>query len=208
MAANVISIGIDELPDALESGEEHIRVAIARGALAGAHRGRAMIVPRTPTDMGQLRASWKVKPGTADFSGAVTGIGATLAELINDAPHIGIVELGSRPHGVSPEGWAAIYEWVRRHYRGAVNGAGARTYTLGGKGAMRPRARGAGQPGPFRGDDPDVTAITNAIVQKIRREGTKPTLFVQNSLEDLRAVMAAELERSIAIAVRDNRSNP
>jgi hypothetical protein len=203
VAGNVIRLEPEQLADALESGEEHIRAAIARGALAGAHRGRALIVPRTPTDMGQLRASWKVNAGTSDFSGGVTGIGATLAELYNDAPHVGIVELGSRPHGVSPEGWAAIYEWVRRHYRGAVNGAGVRTYTLGGRGSMRPRTRGAGQPGPFKGDDPDITAITNAIVQKIRREGTKPTLFIQNSMEELREVMAAELHRAIAIAVRD-----
>lgn len=189
MAANVIKIGLDELPGALDLGEERTRHAIAAGALAGAHRGRAFMVPRTPSDMGQLRASWKVTARSDTFGGIATD----LAELINDAPHVGIVEMGSRPHRVSPEGWQAIYEWVRRHYRGGK---------LGGAGRMRPRGRGAQASGPFKGDDPVLTSITNAIVFKIRKFGTKATLFVRNSLDELRALMATELQRSLAIVAQ------
>lgn len=196
---NTIRIGLEQLPEALDLNERTVRRAVAVGALAGAHRGRALIVRRTPTDQGQLRASWKVKPGAEEFD----GVGANLAELINDAPHISVVELGARPHKVSREGWLAIYEWVRRHYRGAMTGAGVVVYTLGGAGKMRPRSLGRNKKGQFHGEnlDPDIERITWAIVTKIRKHGQKPTLFVRNSVDELRDVMAYELNREIGRAV-------
>lgn len=181
----VISVDLAKLPAALDRGERRMRRAIASGALAGAHRGRAVMMKRTPVDMGQLKAGWKVKPGATEFTGPDT----TLAELANDAPTIAMVELGSRPHKVNPEGWLAIYEWVRRHYRGGK---------LGGKGRMRRQLRMGDDERPFHGPDPVISAITNAIVWRIRKRGQKPTFFVRNSLDELRAVMAAELERAIA----------
>lgn len=186
----VIKLDLKDLGAALDRGERRIRRAVSTGTLAGAHRGRAVIVRRTPTDMGQLKASWKVKPGAPEFDGT----SATLAELINDAPHISMVELGSRPHGVSPEGWLQIYEWVRRHYRGGK---------LGGKGRMRAQRRSTVEESrPFRGPDPVITDITNALTRRIKREGTKPSFFVRNSTDELRAVMAAELEIAMAKAER------
>lgn len=182
--SNSIKIGLEQLPAQLDLGEKEIRRAVAVGALAGAHRGRAFMVKRTPTDQGQLRASWKVKPGVHEFS----GISQDLAELVNDAPHISMVELGARPHKISPEAWAAIYEWVRRHYRSMAGGV----YVLGGAGHMTTRK--SRPVGPYKGDDPRVEAITNAIAWKIRKHGQKPTLFVRNSVDDLRAIMGAELQ--------------
>jgi len=190
----VIAVDIAHLPDAILRGERRIRRAIGRGALAGAHRGRAFMVPRTPTDLGELRASWRVKPGVTEFVGPES----TLATLINDAPTVAWVELGTRPHKVSAEGWASIYEWVRRHYRGG---------RLGGAGRMRPRRSLFVGLAAFRGDDPTIERITNAIVRKINREGSKPTLFIANSLDELRAVMAAELNRAIARAEAQARSD-
>lgn len=192
MGSNVISVSIDQLPEALAQGDDRIRQAVVYGCTAGAHRGRAIVVRNTPTDMGNLKGSWKVKERTVRFSGS----DETIAELVNDAPHISVVELGARPHPVNPAGWAAIYEWVRRHYRGT--GAQRR---LGGSGRMKPR--GAGIVGPFKGSDPDVSAITNAIVWKIRKYGQRATLFVRNSMPELQAVMAYELDRAIARAQAD-----
>jgi hypothetical protein len=40
-----------------------------------------------------------------------------VAITFNDAPHIGVLECGARPHPVSLEGQRAIYEWVERHFR-------------------------------------------------------------------------------------------
>jgi hypothetical protein len=183
---SVIGVTEDQLPRLLDLGERRIRRAVASGALAGAHRGRAVIVKRTPVDRGPLKAGWRVKPGATEFFGPDT----TLAELRNDAPHLAFVEIGTRPHAVSPEGWLAIYEWVRRHFRGGE---------LGGRGRMRkPRDFTVEDlRGPFRGPDPVISRITNAIVMRIRRKGTKPTFFVRNSIEELQAVMVAELLRAI-----------
>lgn len=191
----VIDIDESRLPAALDKLERKIKLAVARGALAGAHRGRAVMVKRTPTDQGQLRAGWKVTTGTA-----VSGVdGGTLATLTNGAPHIAVVELGARPHAMSPEGWQAIYDWVRRHYRGGA---------LGGTGKMRPQPRNsAGQlssgAGPFHGPDPVISQVTNAIVHKIAKVGQKPTLFVKNSLDELRKVMIEEIELAMARVAGD-----
>jgi hypothetical protein len=187
-----VKVSLEDLPNALMLGDENIRQAVAKGTTAGAHRGRALIVRRTPTDQGQLRASWRVV--AAAIRKGVEGFAdVTLAELINDAPHITIVELGAKPHTVSPEGWTAIYEWVRRHYRSAGGGV----YAMGSAGTMVRRSkRPVG--GPWKGDDPRVEAITNAIVWRIRKYGQKPTLFVRNSVDELRDVMAKELNAALA----------
>lgn len=196
---SVIKLRPEDVPMALDLQDRHIRRAIYVGTLAGAHRGRAIIVKRTPTDQGQLRASWKVKPGTEPDGPQAFGVGHMLAELVNDAPHISMVELGAKPHRISPEAWAAIYEWVRRHFRSAVGGGNRRSggvYTLGGAGKMVPRGRSRVS-GPWSGDDPRITYITNAIAFKIRKYGQKPTLFVRNSVDELRDVMGYELQREL-----------
>ncbi len=82
---------------------------------------------------------------------------------------------------------------MRRHYRSAVGGP----YVMGGAGRMVPRGRGAVS-GPFKGDDPRVSAITNAIVWKIRKVGMRATLFVRNSIDELQAVMGYELQHALA----------
>lgn len=184
MGANVIRIGIDQLPAALKRGEERFSRALYRGLRMGAERGRSIIVKRTPTDRGELRASWKVK--AADM----------VAELINDAPHAGIVELGARPHKVSAEGWAALYEWVRRHP--ALYGRKRAKTKVSGTVAQLAAM------GPFKGLDPEISSITWAIVKKINREGQKPTYFVLKSMDALRAALIAEVERQLERATAKN----
>lgn len=187
-----VKVSLEDLPNALMLGDENIRQAVEKGTQAGAHRGRALIVRRTPTDQGQLRASWRVVV-SAVRKGVEGFADVKLAELINDAPHITIVELGARPHTVNPEGWTAIYEWVRRHFRSAGGGV----YAMGSAGRMVPRGKSPIK-GPWKGDDPRVEAITNAIVWRIRKYGQKPTLFVRNSVDELRDVMAKELNTALA----------
>lgn len=185
----VIEIRPEDVAGALQHGEAEVRRAVARGALAGAHRGRALIVKRTPVDMGPLKAGWKVRPGAAEFAGLET----ELARLINDAPYVALVEIGTRPHKVNPEAWLAIYEWVRRHFRGGE---------LGGRGRMRTQRRTPeSDTRPFHGPDPVISQITNAIVWRIRRHGSKPRWFVRNSLDELRAVMGYEIERAVRDAI-------
>ncbi len=174
---SVMRIAIEDLPAELEATDARMRSAISYGARAGAERGRAFMVKHTPADLGQLKASWKVKTVPAPN---VLGGDVTLAELINDAPHAAIVEFGARPHKVSAEGWQAIYEWARRHFRSE-------------SGRMRPRPRNTGPDRAFRGPDPVIASITWAIVRKIGKVGQKATFFVLNNLPALRGILAEEM---------------
>lgn len=173
--------------------------AIARGALRGAHRGRAIIVRETPVDQSQLKQAWKVKPGNAALLRGervswARFIAASLAELRNDAPHAGIVELGARPHKVSAEGWMAIYDWVVRHRQalGLVNAAGRARRSRKGKTAVHPGLEGGGV-----GLDVEFAGITWAIVKKIGKEGQEPTYFVKGSLPLLLQAVEIEVEKAI-----------
>lgn len=108
-----IPIKFDDLPMEIQRREKSILAAIRRGIRNGARGGRAVLVRRSPKDLGQLKNSWRdtaSRPGTATMT--------TVAEVFNDAPYAGIVELGARPHPVSREGQLAILEWVQRHFRG------------------------------------------------------------------------------------------
>ena len=199
--STVITIDLKRLPAALRSNEAAVRLAIATGARAGAEHGRAIMAKRTPTDLGQLKAGWKVKPGvpTVPESGVVQ-----LTTLRNDAPHAGVVELGARPHTVNPQGWAAIYEWVRRHPE--LYTAAGRKNNSAWQGPNKPKMRrskaSAGPQRPFHGPDPEISAITNAIVGKLKREGQKPTYFIRKSLGDLGDAMLKEINRALSRAYR------
>lgn len=102
-------IDIGRLPEELAKRERAIKEGILRGIRNGVRRGRAMLVLRTPKDMGLAKASWY----DSSVGGPSTG---TVAEIWNSAPYAGILEEGARPHGVSAEGRLAIYEWARRHF--------------------------------------------------------------------------------------------
>jgi hypothetical protein len=175
-----------------------VRDAIRIGAIRGAERGRSFIVTRTPADQGQLRASWKVRQGIAT---AIQRGTAMLAELINDAPHAGIVERGARPHTVSPEGWMAIYDWVIRHRveLGLVTESGNARRP---KKSKAPLAAAAGIPGGGVGLDPEAARITGGIVWKLRTRGQAPTYFVKDNLAALRFILDTEVRNSVDAALR------
>lgn len=175
-----------------------VREGIRRGAIRGAERGRTFIVSKTPTDQGQLRASWKVRPG---IPSAIARGTQMLAELLNDAPHAGIVERGARPHPVSPEGWMAIYDWVMRHRveLGIVT-AGGRARRA--RPSRVPLAAASGVPGGGVGLDAEAAKITAGIVFKLRMRGQKPTYFVKDNLDVLRRILDAEVRHSVDAALR------
>ena len=167
-----------------------MRKAIARGVVKGAERGRAILVRKTPTDQGQLRASWKVKRGRVTKFARKS----ILATLINDAPHAGIIEKGARPHPVSKEGFLAIFEWAKRHgFRGA-----RRRFQRGG----RTRIVGPQQMVMIYGisfADADVQAaqVALGIVRKIRAHGQVGKFFVLKSLPAVEKAMGREINRAI-----------
>lgn len=83
--------------------------AVMRGLRNAARASIAILVQRTPSDTGQLKASWK-------HTGSRRG--RNTHEVYNEAPHAGIVEEGARPHAVSYEGRRALYEWASRKFSG------------------------------------------------------------------------------------------
>ena len=101
-----IAIRPDQLADALKGEAERVRSAIPMASYAAANRLAAYLAEeidrRGITDRGILKNSIRVER-TPD--GATANI---------DAPHAGVIELGARPHGVSPEGRQAIAEWCMR----------------------------------------------------------------------------------------------
>jgi hypothetical protein len=194
----VVRVNASQLSKVLRKKHRKLLRTIAQGALAGVHRGRALIVRKTPTDQGQLRNAWKVIPGdTALLRGEAKPklfTSSKLAELQNLAPHAGIVELGARPHKTSAEGWMAIYDWVVRHRKdlGLVTKSGKARRLRKGKVAVHAGLENAGA-----GLDPEIAGITWAIVKRLEKQGQKPTLFVKNSLDDLTAVVQREIDRAL-----------
>lgn len=201
----VIKATAKGLPAMLARKHKSIARAIARGALAGAERGRALIVRKTPVDQGQLKASWKVLPGSPTALQGEFKRGTLLAELLNTAPHAGIVERGARPHTVSAEGWLAIYDWVVRHRQelGLVTATGKARRVRKGRVAVH---QGLDKGGV--GLDSQIAGITWAIVKKIQREGSKATYFVRGNLEDLRAVVQREVDRGLEAEGNKGSSGP
>lgn len=191
-----IAIKPNQVAAALRGRHAATLRAIARGALRGAERGRAIVVRETPVDQGQLKNAWKVTPGNRELLTA-TGLaarivkalaGLVLAELRNTAPHAGIVELGARPHPVSPEGMQAIADWAMRNLD--------LSYSAG---VFGPVQRGAGGRRKLQRDAREAAAmeIARRIAWKIRRYGQEPTYFVKGCLPALQQAVEVEVAKAI-----------
>lgn len=192
----VIPIAPKQVGRSLIKRNEATFRAIAQGALRAAHRGRALLVRESPKDQGQFKASWKVRAGSAAKSGkrsmfrtfkGLVGGGVRLADVINDAPHAGIIEKGARPHRVSEEGIQALTDWVWRNLRdqlGVVEGpvkrgSGGRTKLV--RDAKMRQARG----------------IAEAIAWKLRTKGQDPQYIVRGNLALLWGMAEEEIHRRI-----------
>jgi hypothetical protein len=138
-----------------------VRRAVVQGSNEGAARGASLLRSRTPVDQGQARAAWSV----------VRAAGEELARIINDAPHIGIIEGGARPHPVGREGMEALRAWAWRHR------ASFGIVTKSGKAARGDAARAASD------------GIAWAIARKIKARGQRATYFVRDSMDDVRRLM-------------------
>lgn len=66
----------------------------------GMHKGRTLLAGKTPVDRGQMRNAWEI----------------TKDEIVDEAPHAGIIEGGARPHNVNSEGREALVEWAQRKF--------------------------------------------------------------------------------------------
>lgn len=148
-----------------------LQKAMKRSAM----QARTLLARRTPKDLGQAKAGWKV-------SQFVKGTKGGRVDVYNDVPYVAILELGARPHSVSLEGRIAIYEWVVRHY------GQFRARHEGGRAKRRSSEQ----------REREYMDITNAIVQKIRKKGQDPTYFVKSSIDQLSKDFGKELDKQIA----------
>lgn len=191
MSNHRISIRLEDLAGDLQERIREIPVSVKRGLQSGTSFGRTLLSKKSPVDQGQLKNSWKL----IDMAGGARGRSGMI-QLVNEAPHAGIVERGARPHKVSQEGIEAIAQWVWRN----------RNVFARSTGAFSGRASGPVQPGTGgrramqrRADMGEATAIAYAIAWKIRRKGQKPTWFVRDSMPRIssmtRREVAHELER-------------
>ena len=180
MAGLRIPMRAADVPAALRRRNRATLDAIALGTRVGAQRGRTLIVRKTPTDQGQLRASWSVAGGQR--TGGLRG--RLLAELFNDAPHAGIIERGARPHSVNRAGIEALTQWVWRKRRsfGIV--------TASGNAARGKKAQA------------QARAIAFAIARKIAAKGQVGQFFVRKNKPALEKAMIREVRRALRKSAR------
>lgn len=180
----------DQMPALVDRIVRDVRLAIVKGAIAGAHRGRSLIAKRTPKDLGQLRDAWKVVEGQ-------NPPGQVVATLLNDAPYAGVVETGARPHPVSREGVENIRGWVLRKF-----GLGAQARRLERRaGSSVGTTAAAGAEGALHLDRV-VEGIVWGIVTKLKTRGQRPTYFVRKALPSLQGAAQQEVRRAVDEAVK------
>lgn len=175
----------EDLPAVLHEADDGLRAATRRGMRAGAMRGQAHMPKKTPTDLGQARSSWRVSALGGD------------ARLFNDAPHVGVLEAGARPHPVSPEGWMSIFRWVMRHPEMIGAGASAVASARRKLGAKRLSKADAATGWISQ----QAAEITNAICWKIKTHGQEPTYFTRNEMPVLTKFAKQEIDREIQKAL-------
>ena len=184
MSKHRISIAIEDLGQDLAERIRELPVVIKRGMSSGTMFGRALLTKKSPTDQGQLRNSWKL----VDFPGGARSR-STMTQLVNEAPHAGIVERGARPHRVSQEGIEAITQWVWRNRRSFKLGKVSGPIQRGTKGGRKAVQRAS--------ELEQCKGIAFAIVWKIRRKGQAPTWFVRDSMPKISSVTRREVIREI-----------
>lgn len=182
----VINMGHGKIGPELIARAKKTPGVLHRAMKRSALKTRTMLVRKTPKDLGQAKAGWRVSP-------LIKGTSRSRVDVYNDAPHISILEFGARPHGVSLEGRVAIYEWVVRvidpQASGPIRPYDRKTKT-GGRKEFMSLTEGA--------RNAAAAQIMQAIVWKIRHHGQKPTYFVRTSMDDVTYDFGKEVEKQIA----------
>lgn len=148
----------DQVGARFVEAEQNILHAMLRGTRRAALRAERAVVERTPVNTGLTRAAWRVQ---------LRGDGA---ELINDAPHAAILELGSRKHRPP---YLPILRWlVQKEGGGVIEDPSQAT--------------------------PEQRSAAWAVVEHIARHGTKPYKMVGGALPQLRRDLGASLREHLA----------
>lgn len=153
------TVRIEELGATIAFDDMERRDAVKRGLYLAALIGEGIVSAATPVDKGQAKNAWTAVP---------TGYGA---ELFNDAPHAGILELGSRPHRPPLE---PILRWVVRKF-----GTGKKSFN------------------DWSEIDSHLFGIAVAVVRNIEAHGTRPHYMVRNNLDKLARIAKREVEKML-----------
>ena len=148
-----MKVALDQLPRVLVRQHAKNMDRIDRSLIRAAKRGKAHMVKKTPADQGQLRNSWKAQGRL----------------LRNVAPHAGIVELGTRPHGVNESGMLSLIGWAKRH--GAATDKEAKAWAWG----IAMKLRRVGQKATYfvRNELIELTKIAKREVEMSLKRGSK-----------------------------------
>jgi len=182
---SVIKIGANQIGGELKARARKTPGELQKAMKRAALRAQAVLVRRTPKDLGQAKAGWRI----SEF---VKGTKGARVDVYNDVPYVGVLERGARPHKVSMEGRMAIYEWVMRNIPPAMHGPVqkySRKTQTGGKKAFKAYAQ--------EGVEAAAMQITDAIVWKLRKKGQKPTFFVRKSMDELNRDFGLQLQKQI-----------
>lgn len=157
---SVRTISVEDFGARLRFDAGQISTAMVAGMRAAALIGEGIVAADTPVDTGLTRNQWGV-------AGTPRG-----ADLFNDSPIAGILELGSRPHRPP---FIPILRWVVRKF-----GTGKRSFE-----------------DPSEVDNPELWAIAWGTVKAIERHGTKPNYMVRDNLDRLNEIARREVERRL-----------
>lgn len=158
------TVELHQLGGALRAGHASNLAAVVGGLYEAALRGMPKIVEATPTDRGHAKLGWNVRqvPNGAD--------------LYNDAPHIGILEMGRRAGKRPP--LMPILRWLVRKAGLDLNG-GARSFD-----GIK--------------EVPWTTYLAaKSICAKIEREGSKPHGMIANNIDYLTRLAKQTIERRL-----------
>lgn len=168
---------------------EQVRKDVDMGVRLAAQRGRTHLVKKTPVDTGQARVSWKVTDTT----------------IHNDAPHIGILERGARPHKVSPEGIEALTRWALRTLSVKPKARGKREDTKKKKTVKKGKKTPGKKKAPRKREsltETQARSVAWAIAKKLEREGQPGKFFVEKSLPQIKKFLQLEIESQLRKRVR------
>lgn len=186
-----IRLKADQVGRELRARDRKMRQAVNRGVREAVHAGRYHMVRVTNAEdlvyKGQFKNSWDVRRSSRRH-------GFQSWDLANDAPHAGIIERGARPHPVSPEGRAAIMEWVARKVLGMRMSKQMRAF-VSSAGASNPWSRRPGR--RTREQLAQLQAITWGIVNRLKREGQQGRFIVRDNLDRLHEILLRMVERRV-----------
>jgi hypothetical protein len=163
---------LEELIRRREETADQIRKAFRAAAWDSALATRLIVSKDSPVDTGDYKSSWRAVKN--DIRGGV--------DLINDAPHAGIIEQGARPHMPPLQ---PLIDWARRKAAdiGLVQLATGKQY---------------GGPSSLNQDqDAAVIRFARAIQHKIAAQGQAPLWIMRKRLPFARKFLMLSFERQL-----------